>query len=64
MKIARQVPASREVQLEAWLRTVLWLRGCGLEPVVPVDVAWRLHDLYGLRVSGPVELWTRKGHAA
>jgi len=59
MKRTRRPPASAEVQLEAWLRAVLWLRDRGLEPVVPADVSWQLHEAYGLRVHGPVELWER-----
>lgn len=59
MKRTRQPPASAEVELEPWLRTVLHLRDHGLEPVVPADVAWKLYGLYGLRVSGRVELWER-----
>jgi len=59
MKRTTRPPASAEMRLEAWLRAVAWLRGCGVEPVVPADIAWQLHEAYGLRVHGPVELWER-----
>lgn len=59
MKTTRRPGASEEVELEPWLRTVRHLRERGLEPVVPVAVAWRLYEAYGLRVSSRVELWSR-----
>ncbi len=61
MKATAQVPPSREVQTEAWLRAVRHLRAAGLAPVVPADISWQLYDRHQMRVAASVELpWTRR----